>query len=57
MSVTNVDLDLRSVQQARDLAGAAREAMRSFQFASQQQVDRICQAMVTAAMGRPSAWV
>ncbi|MEZ5086235.1 MAG: aldehyde dehydrogenase family protein [Tessaracoccus sp.] len=51
MSVTNVDLDLRSVQQARDLAGAAREAMRSFQFASQQQVDRICQAMVTAAMG------
>lgn len=51
MSVTNMDPDLRSVQQARDLASAAREAMRSFQFASQQQVDQICQAMVTAAMG------
>lgn len=50
MSEMNMDPDLRSVQQARDLACAAREAMRSFQFASQQQVDTICQAMVTAAM-------
>ena len=46
----SVDPDLLSVQQARDLACAGREAMRSFQFASQQQVDAICQAMVTAAM-------
>lgn len=45
-----MDADLRSVQQARDLAVGAREAMRSFQFASQQQVDRICEAMVAAVM-------
>jgi acetaldehyde dehydrogenase (acetylating) len=45
-----VDADLRSIQQARDLAVAAKVAMRSFQFASQQQVDRICEAMVAAAM-------
>ena len=50
MSVSSMDADLRSIQQARDLAVAAREAMRSFQFASQQQVDRICEAMVAAAM-------
>ena len=46
----NYDQDLRSIQQARDLAVAAREAMRSFQFASQGQVDSICEAMVAAAM-------
>lgn len=46
----NFDSDLRSIQQARDLAVAAREAMRSFQFASQAQVDAICEAMVAAAM-------
>lgn len=45
-----MDADLRSIQQARDLAVSAREAMRSFQFASQQQVDQICEAMVAAAM-------
>ncbi len=50
MSQTNLDADLRSIQQARDLAVAAREAMRSFQFASQAQVDRICAAMASAAM-------
>ncbi len=50
MTEATIDKDLRSVQQARDLAVAAREAMRSFQFASQQQVDRICEAMVAAAM-------
>lgn len=50
MSVSNMDADLRSVQQARDLATASREAMRAFQFASQEQVDKICQAMVDAAM-------
>ncbi|GAA4903950.1 acetaldehyde dehydrogenase (acetylating) [Tessaracoccus lubricantis] len=50
MSPNNMDSDLRSIQQARDLAVAAREAMRSFQFASQAQVDKICEAMVAAAM-------
>lgn len=50
MTLNAVDPDLRSVQQARDLAVAAREAMRSFQFASQAQVDAICEAMVAAAM-------
>ncbi len=50
MTNAMMDADLRSVQQARDLAVAAREAMRSFQFASQQQVDKICEAMVAAAM-------
>lgn len=50
MSQATMDADLRSMQQARDLAVAAREAMRSFQFASQQQVDTICEAMVAAAM-------
>lgn len=50
MNQTTMDADLRSIQQARDLAVAARQAMRSFQFASQQQVDQICAAMVAAAM-------
>ncbi|MCB0884337.1 MAG: aldehyde dehydrogenase family protein [Propionibacteriaceae bacterium] len=50
MSQTTMDADLRSIQQARDLAVGAREAMRSFQFASQQQVDKICEAMVAAAV-------
>lgn len=50
MNVSNMDADLRSVQQARDLATAAREAMRAFQFATQEQVDKICEAMVAAAM-------
>lgn len=50
MSANAMDADLRSIQQARDLAVAARGAMRSFQFASQSQVDRICEAMVAAAM-------
>lgn len=50
MTMTNYDKDLRSVQQARDLAGGARTAMRQFQFTGQAEVDRICQAMVDAAM-------
>lgn len=44
------DADLRSVQQARDLCTGAKEALRAFQFESQETVDRICQAMVDAAM-------
>ena len=50
MTANTMDADLRSIQQARDLAVAAREAMRSFQFASQGQVDKICEAMVAAVM-------
>ncbi|RLP10936.1 aldehyde dehydrogenase family protein [Propionibacterium australiense] len=44
------DSDLVSVQQARDLVTAAKEAMRSFQYTAQTDVDRICRAMVDAAM-------
>ncbi|MDF1490078.1 aldehyde dehydrogenase family protein [Tessaracoccus caeni] len=44
------DADLRSIQQSRDLATAGREAMRAFQFTSQEKVDAICEAMVAAAM-------
>lgn len=47
---SNVDSDLRSVQQARDLASAAKSAMRAFQFTSQEKVDAICEAMVAAAL-------
>lgn len=48
--MSTYDNDLRSVQQARDLAVGARAALREFQFSEQAQVDRICQAMVDAAM-------
>lgn len=49
MSVQTYDADLRSTQQARDLAVRAREAQRAFQFAAQEDVDRICAAMADAA--------
>lgn len=42
---TEIDADLRSVQEARDLAVRCRQAQRSFATASQEQVDRICAAM------------
>lgn len=48
MSVQTYDADLRSIQQARDLAVKAREAQRAFQFAAQEDVDRICAAMAEA---------
>ena len=41
-----MDQDLISIQQARDLAQAAREAQRQFLSATQSDVDRICAAMV-----------
>ena len=44
-----LDKDLLSIQEARDLATAAREAQRQFLHASQQQVDRVCAAMANAA--------
>jgi acetaldehyde dehydrogenase (acetylating) len=45
------DLDLRSIQEARRLAVAAREAQRAFQHADQATVDRVGQAMMEAAFG------
>ncbi|GAB2859277.1 aldehyde dehydrogenase family protein [Nocardioides pacificus] len=49
MNARTYDTDLRSIQEARDLAVAAREAHRRFQFAEQPDVDRICAAMAEAA--------
>lgn len=43
------DLDLESMQEARRLAAACREAQRAFFSFSQEQVDRICAAMAEAA--------
>ncbi|MFP5356373.1 MAG: aldehyde dehydrogenase family protein, partial [Gemmatimonadota bacterium] len=44
-----MDADLRSIQEARDLVARAAEAQRAFANASQEQVDRIVQAMASAA--------
>ena len=44
-----MDNDLLSIQQARDLAVAARAAQRQFMNATQADVDRICAAMAEAA--------
>ncbi len=46
---TQLDADLLSVQQARDLAVGARAAQRDFALAEQDRVDRICAAMADAA--------
>ncbi|MBC7291132.1 MAG: aldehyde dehydrogenase family protein [Actinotalea sp.] len=46
-----MDLDLRSIQEARRCAVAAREAQRAFRFTPQEDVDRICAAMAEAAQG------
>lgn len=43
-----LDSDLRSIQEARRLAVAARAAQREFSHASQEEVDRICAAMADA---------
>jgi acetaldehyde dehydrogenase (acetylating) len=43
------DRDLRSIQEARDRAVAARTAQRSFHLAAQTEVDPICAAMAEAA--------
>jgi acetaldehyde dehydrogenase (acetylating) len=43
------DKDLLSIQEARDLATAAHEAQQKWSKASQEQVDRVCQAMADAA--------
>jgi acetaldehyde dehydrogenase (acetylating) len=43
------DHDLQSIQEARTLAVAARDAQRQFMHATQAEVDRICAAMAEAA--------
>ena len=45
-----LDPDLRSIQEARDAAVAARAAQRAFMDTDQATVDRICAAMATAAV-------
>jgi acetaldehyde dehydrogenase (acetylating) len=47
--MAELDHDLQSIQEARTLAVAAREAQRRFATASQAEVDRICAAMAEAA--------
>ena len=44
-----MDRDLQSLQDVRDLAESAVEAQRSLDRFTQQEVDRICLAMVEAA--------
>jgi acetaldehyde dehydrogenase (acetylating) len=45
-----LDRDLRSIQEARDAAAAARTAQRAFMTADQAAVDRVCAAMASAAL-------
>ena len=47
--MAEIDSDLLSIQEARTLAVAAREAQKQFMHASQAEVDRICAAMAEAA--------
>ena len=47
--MSEIDIDLLSIQEARTLATAARDAQKQFIHASQTEVDRICQAMAEAA--------
>jgi acetaldehyde dehydrogenase (acetylating) len=47
--MSELDNDLLSIQEARNLANAAHEAQRQFLHMSQAQVDRICAAMADAA--------
>ena len=39
------DKDLRSIQQARQMVLQAREAQKVWGFATQAEVDRVCEAM------------
>lgn len=43
-----IDNDLQSIQEARNLVAAAREAQHQFMYASQAEVDRICAAIAEA---------
>jgi len=47
--MADFDNDLQSIQEARTLAVAARDAQRKFLHATQAEVDRICAAMAQAA--------
>jgi acetaldehyde dehydrogenase (acetylating) len=47
--MAEMDNDLLSIQEARTLAGTAREAQKQFLHASQAEVDRVCAAMAEAA--------
>jgi acetaldehyde dehydrogenase (acetylating) len=47
--MAEMDKDLRSIQQARDMVTAAREAQQKWAKATQEQVDRVCAAMADAA--------
>ena len=47
--MAELDTDLLSIQEARNLATNARQAQKQFLHASQAEVDRICQAMAEAA--------
>jgi acetaldehyde dehydrogenase (acetylating) len=47
--VSEYDLDLQSIQEARSLAEAAHQAQQQFFRFNQEQVDRICAAMADAA--------
>jgi acetaldehyde dehydrogenase (acetylating) len=47
--MTLTDKDLLSIQEARQMVGRAYEAQKTWGFASQQDVDRVCEAMVQAA--------
>ena len=46
----DLDTDLRSIQEVRNLAVAARNAQREFFHFSQEQVDKVCAAMAEAAI-------
>src|SRR5690349_12563302 len=48
-TMAEFDNDLQSIQEARRLAEAARDAQRQFAHASQAEVDRVCAAMAEAA--------
>jgi acetaldehyde dehydrogenase (acetylating) len=47
--MSDFDTDLQSIQEARNLANAARQAQLRFLHASQAEVDRVCAAMAEAA--------
>ncbi len=49
--MSEFDKDLRSIQQARQMVLAAREAQKEWAWATQEQVDRVCAAMAEVAYG------
>lgn len=49
--MADYDKDLRSIQQARQMVEAAHRAQQDWATATQEQVDRVCEAMAQAAFG------